>query len=348
MKMLDKKISSILDANFGRLSEGLRVLEDMSRFVLRDYEITKRLKETRHSLMQESRQFDLDFLDSRGDDLGASLFAADESKRKDFVDLVVANAKRAEESLRVLEEYFKFLVKANWRKFQDSRFLLYGIEKEIVSKFLRKEKVKKLFPLYVILDAKYFNKKNPAEILKRAIRGGVKAVQLRDKKGDKRKIFETALSLKKICQKSDALLLVNDYIDIALAVEADGVHLGDDDLPVAAVRKILSFDKIIGRSVHGQKEAEEAQEEGADYISMGALYPTTTKENAVLIKPSIIKEVKRKISLPLVAIGGINESNLEEAARLGVDGVAIAKAVVGASDPGYAVKKILSKVDKCF
>ncbi len=109
MQKLDKKISSILDANFGRLSEGLRVLEDIVRFILRDFGLTKKLKEMRHSLLAESRPFDLEFLDSRGEDLGASLFAPDESKRENFIDLVIANAKRAEESLRVLEEYFKFL-----------------------------------------------------------------------------------------------------------------------------------------------------------------------------------------------------------------------------------------------
>jgi thiamine-phosphate pyrophosphorylase len=346
MQKLDKKISSILDANFGRLSEGLRVLEDMSRFILRDYKITRKLKETRHSLLEESKQYDLEFLNSRGEDIGASLFAAGEGKRKNFVDLVVANAKRAEESLRVLEEYFKFLENKNWRKFQDSRFLLYNIEKEIVSKFSRGEKVKKLFPLYVILDAKYFKKKNPVELLKEVIKGGAKAVQLRDKKNNKRKILATALSLKKICRKASVLFLVNDYVDIALAVDADGVHLGDDDLPITAVRKILSFEKIIGRSVHSQKEAQEAEKEGADYISIGALYPTATKEDAILAKPPLIREIKNKISLPIVVIGGINENNLQEAMKFEVDGIAISKAILDKASPKTAVKKILSNLNK--
>lgn len=345
MQKLDKKISSILDANFGRLSEGLRVLEDMARFVLRHYGLTKKLKEMRHSLLAESRPFELEFLNSRGKDLGASLFAPDEAKRKGFVDLVVANAKRAEESLRVLEEYFKFLKKENWRKFQDSRFLLYSIEKEIVSMFLRQEKTKKLFPLYIILDAKY---RNPVELLKKVISGGAKAVQLRDKINNKRKILETALSLKKICQKSNVLFLVNDYVDIALAVDADGVHLGEDDLPIQEVRKILPFDKIIGFSVHNLKEAKKAEREGADYISIGAVYPTSTKEDAILVKPSLIKEIKSKVSLPIIAIGGINESNLDKVMKFGVDGVAVAKAVLDESSPKTAVKGILSKLNNYF
>lgn len=358
MQKLDKKILSILDANFGRLSEGLRVLEDIARFILRDYEITKKLKEMRHSLLAESRSFDLEFLNSRGEDIGASLFVADEGKRKNFVALVIANTKRAEESLRVLEEYFKFLKILSWRKFQDNRFLLYNIEKEIVSRFLRQEKTKKLFPLYIILDAKYFpahntphndaggDKKNPAKILKQVISGGAKAVQLRDKKNDKRKILETVFELKKICEKANVLFLVNDYVDIALAADADGVHLGDDDLPLTAVRKILSFEKIIGRSVHNLKEAKKAEREGADYISIGAIYPTTTKENAILVKPSLIREIKNRVSLPVIAIGGINESNLDEVMKFGVDGVAVAKAAVDNMNPKTAVKKILSKLNK--
>lgn len=348
MQKLDKKISSILDANFGRLSEGLRVLEDIARFILRDYRITKKLKEMRHSLLVESRPFDLEFLDSRGEDLGASLFAADESKRESFLALVVANAKRAEESLRVLEEYFKFLENKNWRKFQDSRFLLYNLEKEIVSKFLRQEKTKKLFPLYVLLDAKYLIKKTPIAILKQVIEGGAKAFQLRDKKNDKRKILKTALSLKKICQKANVLFLVNDYVDIALAVEADGVHLGEDDLPISTVRKILSFDKIIGRSVHNLKEAKKAEKGGADYLSVGAIYPTTTKENAILVKPYLIREIKNKISLPIVAIGGINESNLDTVMKMGANGIAVAKTVIDNPNPRRAVKRILSKLNKYF
>jgi len=371
MQKLAQRISSILDANFGRLSEGLRVLEDMARFILRDSKITKKLKEMRHSLLAESRPFDLEFLNSRGEDIGASLFAADESKRENFCDLVIANAKRAEESLRVLEEYFKFLKILSWRKFQDNRFLLYNIEREIVSRFLRQEKTKKLFPLYIILDAKYFKKRNPVELLKKVISGGAKAVQLRDKINNKflfrknqvfipkfrnkeseiknkNKILETALKLKEICQKANVPFLVNDYVDIALAVDADGVHLGKDDLPISAVRKILPFDKIIGSSVHNLKEAKKAEKEGADYLSIGAIYPTLTKENAVLVKPSLIREIKDRVSLPIIAIGGINKNNLDEVMKFGVDGIAVAKAALDKPNPKTAVKGILSKLNNYF
>jgi thiamine-phosphate pyrophosphorylase len=306
-------------------------------------------------LLAESRPFDLEFLDSRGEDIGASLFAADESKRENFCDLVIANAKRAEESIRVLEEYFKFLKILSWRKFQDNRFLLYNIEKEIVSRFLRQEKTKKLFPLYIILDAKY---RNSVESLKKVISGGAKAVQLRDKINNKflfrknseiknkNKILETALKLKEICQKTNVLFLINDYVDIALAVDADGVHLGEDDLPISAVRKILPFDKIIGSSVHNLKEAKKAEKEGADYLSIGAIYPTLTKEDAILVNPSLLREIKNEISLPIIAIGGINEENLIEVMKMGVDGIAMARAVIAHKNPEKAVKKILSKIIK--
>lgn len=343
LQKLDKSSFSLLDANFGRLNEGLRVLEDVARFILRNYEMTKKLKEMRHSLLKESQPFDLQFLNSRGKDIGAPLILAEESRRENFVNLVLANAKRTEESLRVLEEYFKFLRRKNWLKFQKSRFLLYDIEKEIVSKVLRQEKIKKLLSLYLILDAKYFIK-NPVEILKKVIEGGIKAVQYRDKKNSKRKILETAFKLKEICQKYNVLFLINDYLDVALAVEADGIHSGEKDLPVKSARKILPFDKIIGCSVRNLKEAKKAEKEGADYLSIGAVYPSLTKEDATLVKPSLIKEVKNKISLPVIAIGGINENNLKEVMKLGVDGVAIARAVLDNPNPKIAVKRILSKM----
>jgi len=363
MKKLDwenKNIFSVLDANFARLSEGLRVLEDIARFILRDYEITKKLKEMRHSLLKESQPFDLQFLNSRGKDVGASLILADESKRENFVDLVLANAKRVEGALRVLEEYFKFLTplesplcqarkkllgfqrKKNWLKFQQSRFLVYEIEKQIISKLLRQDKIKKIFPLYLILDAKYLNK-NPIGILKQVIEGGVKVVQYRDKKNNKRKILKNAFKLKEICQNYNALFLINDYLDIALAVEADGVHLGEKDLPIKIARKILPFDKIIGSSVHNLNSAKKAEKEGADYLSLGAVYPSLTKEDVTLVKPSLIKEVKNKISLSVIAIGGINENNLKEVMRLGVDGVAIARAILADPNPKMAATRILSK-----
>ncbi|MBA4319628.1 MAG: thiamine phosphate synthase, partial [Flavobacterium sp.] len=144
------------------------------------------------------------------------------------------------------------------------------------------------------------------------------------------------------------LFLINDYADIALAVDADGVHLGEDDLPITAVRKILSFDKIIGCSTHNLTEAKKAEKEGADYISVGAIYPTSTKENAILVKPSLIREIKKKVFLPLVAIGGINENNLQEVMKMGPDGIAVAKAVIANPNPKMAVKRILSKVNKYF
>ncbi len=346
MRNLDENIVSVLDANFGRLDEGLRVLEDTCRFVLKNLRMTREFKKMRHFLTEASCGLKLQLLNSRGRDIGASLILANEGARQGIDEIVIANAKRAEESLRVLEEYFKFLKIERWRKFQEKRFLLYSLEKEIVSKIVRKEKTKRLFPLCLILDAKYLKKEKPIEKLKEAISGGVKAVQYRDKTNSKRRVLKNAVSFRRLCQRTGVLFLINDYLDIALAVDSDGVHLGDKDLPVRTARKMLPFDKIIGRTVHSLKEAEKAQADGADYLSLGALFPSRTKKDASLIEPLLIKRIKEKIDLPIMAIGGINKNNVKKTAEWSADGVAVSEAIMAEDNCRRAAKEILSEIKK--
>ena len=343
---MDENIVSVLDANFGRLAEGLRVLEDTCRFVLKDSRMTREFKKMRHFLIEASCDLKLQLLDSRGRDIGASLILANEGARQGIDEIVIANAKRAEESLRVLEEYFKFLKIKKWRGLQEKRFLLYSLEKEIVSKIVRKEKIKRLFPLCLILDAKYLKKEKPIEKLKEAISGGIRAVQYRDKINSRRRILKNAVSFRKLCQKAGVLFLINDYLDIALAADSDGVHLGDKDLPLRAARKMLPFDKIVGRTVHSLKEAEKAHTDGADYLSLGALFPSRTKEDAVLVKPLLIKRVKEKVRLPIMAIGGINKDNVKKVARWAADGVAISEAIMAGGNCRAAAKEVLSEIKK--
>ncbi len=345
MEKLDKRIYSLLDANFGRLLEGARVLEDIARFVLRDEKITKSLKKMRHFFSQQSRPFNLKFLDSRSKDLGERIILKDEKERNDISDLVLANSKRCQEALRVLEEYFKFLKKKNWIYFQKYRFFLYQLEKEIFSRLIKKEKLKKIFPLYLIFDAKYFKNK-AKEILKEAILGGVKCVQYRDKINSKQKILKNALILKKICQKYNVLFLINDHLDVALAVKADGVHLGQKDFPLKFAKKILPFDKIVGISVHNLTQAKKAKSEGADYISVGALFPSETKKDAKLINLSEIEKIKEKVSLPLIAVGGIKKEKIKQIMKIKIDGVAVCQAIMESKNPKKMTKELLREIQK--
>lgn len=160
------------------------------------------------------------------------------------------------------------------------------------------------------------------------LRAGVGWVQYRDKNASRRKVYEEAIKLKDLAGKHNAVFIVNDYSDIALAVDADGVHLGQDDLPVKEARKILGKGKIIGVSTHCIEQALEAEQVGADYIGFGPVFHTSTKDVGSPRGTALLGEIKNKVSIPVVAIGGINLENLNSVLETGVDAVAVASAIL--------------------
>ncbi|MEW6416873.1 MAG: thiamine phosphate synthase [Nitrospirota bacterium] len=166
------------------------------------------------------------------------------------------------------------------------------------------------------------------EMTLKVLRNGVKWVQYRDKEKSRREIYEEAIILRKLTKEFNAVLIVNDYADIALAVDADGVHLGQDDLPIREARKIMGKDKIIGISTHNLKQAKEAEKEGADYIGFGPVFHTATKNAGIPKGTDMLQEIKRQIHIPVVAIGGINIKNIRSVLDTGVDVVAVASAIL--------------------
>ena len=166
------------------------------------------------------------------------------------------------------------------------------------------------------------------EMTLKVLRAGLKWVQYRDKEKSRREIYEEAIRLRKLTKDFNAVLIVNDYADIALAVDADGVHLGQDDLPVRESREIMWRDKIIGISTHSLEQAKEAEKWGADYIGFGPIFRTTTKDAGIPKGTDILKEIKRQVHLPVVAIGGINIENIKWVLDTGVDAVAVASAIL--------------------
>ncbi len=160
------------------------------------------------------------------------------------------------------------------------------------------------------------------------LRAGVGWVQYRDKAGSRRKVYEEAIKLVDLAGKYNAVFIVNDYSDIALAVDADGVHLGQDDLPVKEAREILGKEKIIGVSTHCIEQALEAEQAGADYIGFGPVFHTSTKDAGSPRGTDLLGEIKNKVSIPVVAIGGINLGNIHSVLETGVDAVAVASAIL--------------------
>ena len=174
--------------------------------------------------------------------------------------------------------------------------------------------------------------------IRSAVEGGCTMVQLREKNINSYLMYQRALSIKKITDEYHIPLIINDRLDIMLAVGADGVHLGQQDIPVKIVRRLIGKDKIIGVSAHCPEEAEKAERDGADYLGVGAIFPTETKKDIIITPVDVLREIKETVSVPVVAIGGINQNNINTLKGSHVDGVAVISAIMKSKDPkGSAV-----------
>ncbi len=198
------------------------------------------------------------------------------------------------------------------------------------------------FDLYLVTDRNQTGGRDLLWVLERALEGGVRAVQLREKDLGGRELFVLAEKTKRLCERYQANLFVNDRVDVALGVDADGVHLGGASMPVRAARELLGAEKLIGVSTHSIKEAREAEQGKADFILFGPVYFTASK--AAYGEPQglgRLKKVVEKISLPVYAIGGVKVGNIAEVKETGVRGIALISAVLSASDPRAATRRIL-------
>ena len=291
---MDKKLR-IIDANLNRIGEALRLLEDVSRFLLNDPALTEELKALRHELLPKNSQFQAKLLGARRaeGDVGAFLDVPGEAKRDDAVSIVAANARRAQQSLRVLEEIGKTPgqdLGLDWDRVKHARFALYELEQRIVWKLLRHDKVERVNGLYLILDGGALGGRSEIEVSRQAIAGGAKVIQLRDSQRGIRELMPVAQELKKLCAESGIIFIVNDYLELALASDADGLHIGQGDLPLTVARKLLPGDKIIGCSTANLPEALRARDEGADYVAVGSMYPTASKTGT---RPAGLETLRR-------------------------------------------------------
>ena len=350
----------MIDANLNRSSEGLRVLEDVARFLLNDAELSQRLKALRHDLALETKSLGIGLLSQRDSeqDVGRPQSIPLPTRGKELnvettslqglSDLVTANAKRVEESLRVIEELAKLpeiSSMLNSAKFEQSRFAIYTLERDLVSKISRRDKIDRMLGLYFILDRQFLAGRDGLDVASHVIHGGARVIQLRDKQSNKGELLLVAQKLKELCSKLDVLFIVNDCLDLAMAVDADGLHIGQEDLPLPVIRRELPIDKIVGCSVTTLAQAAKAQAEGADYIAVGSIFPTTTKKGATVVGVDTLKELKRTVSTPLVAIGGINQNNIGEVVAAGADAIAVISAVLGEEDVKGAVQELVDKMD---
>ncbi|MBI3087606.1 MAG: thiamine phosphate synthase [Candidatus Omnitrophica bacterium] len=194
--------------------------------------------------------------------------------------------------------------------------------------------------LYVIVDQAAAGGRDPAWIAAQAIRGGADVVQLRDKAGSTRDVVARAQAVLQVARDARVPLIINDRVDVAAAVGADGVHLGQDDLPVSAARRILGPDRLIGKSTHSLEQALDADREAVDYLAVGPLYPTPTKPDYPPVGVALIHQVKGRVRRPLVVIGGVEQATLADVLRAGASCVAVVRAVCAADDPEAAAREL--------
>ncbi|MBI2217397.1 MAG: thiamine phosphate synthase [Candidatus Rokubacteria bacterium] len=196
----------------------------------------------------------------------------------------------------------------------------------------------------MVLDRTACRGRDLVDVLDAVIAGGCRMVQLREKVLPSGVLLPAAEQLRERCRAAGVTFIVNDRVDLALAVEADGVHLGQDDLPPRAARPLLRRGMILGRSTHSVAQARAAQGDGADYVAVGSMFPTVTKPDSQLVGPELIRALRPEIRVPLVGIGGITADNVAEVIRAGADGVAVISAVCGADDPTAAARRFIDAI----
>ena len=216
-----------------------------------------------------------------------------------------------------------------------------------VGKELRRAATARVFGLYVIIDPEVTGGRDPLEVARGALKGGARMLQLRDKLREKGQTLPVARRMNQLCAESGALFILNDHADLASVVGCDGLHIGQGDLPVSEARRILNPHQIIGRSNHLLDQLQESRAQGADHVAIGSIYPTTTKASIVRRPPTgpdAVAKAKETVDLPVVAIGGINEQNVEPVVKAGADAVCVTSAVGLAPKPEEASRRLVERI----
>jgi thiamine-phosphate diphosphorylase len=198
--------------------------------------------------------------------------------------------------------------------------------------------------LYVVLDRAVARGRDLDALLEAVIDGGCRMVQLRDKEWPSGRLLPVAERLLARARRAAVTFIVNDRVDLAVAIGADGVHLGQDDLPPRLARPLLRRGMILGVSTHSVAQAHRARDDGADYVAVGSMFATSTKPDFELVGPELVRKLRPDIAVPLIAIGGISHDNVRDVIRAGADGVAVISAVCAAPDPGAATRRLLEAI----
>lgn len=344
---MDHSAIRIIDANLNRAREALRVMEEYARLGLGDVGLSTAIKETRHALVDAiPARLGEQLIPARDitGDVGCDVGVPAEYERSDAKCVALTAGKRLGEALRTIEEYGKTVDRAFAAKVEKIRYRGYELERRLgltVRAQARFGRVR----LYVILTealcrGEWFT---TAEA---ALKGGADCLQLREKALSDRVLLERTRRLAELCHGHDALFIVNDRPDIAALSGADGVHLGQDDMPVADARRILPPTCIVGISTHTPAQVVAAAAEAPDYIAVGSMFATTTKLQAQIAGPQTLAAASEHTSLPLVSIGGIDVSNVREVLSTAACAVGVCRAVIAQPDVVGAASRLRALVDQ--
>jgi thiamine-phosphate pyrophosphorylase len=335
----------ILDAAANRGREGLRVLEDWVRFALDDAHLTECLKQIRHDLAAALSPIPWETrLAARATeaDVGTAIHTASENRREDISGVLTANFLRLQESLRSLEEYGKLLDPAIGQAIGQLRYRTYTLQHAIDATRVGCQRLA-ASQLYVLLDGRE-SIDAFEQLARQLIEAGVDILQLRDKRLADRELIDRARRLRKLTQGTATLVIINDRPDIAALVRADGVHVGQEELSVKDARKIVGPEMLIGVSTHSIEQARRAVLDGANYIGVGPIFVSGTKQFEHFPGIELLQEVAAEIRLPAFAIGGINKENIGQVVAAGFTRVAVSGAVIEAKDPCLEAKELQSSL----
>ena len=332
----------ILDAAANRAGEGLRVIEDHLRFALDDRHLLGLCKTIRHDLTAVLSEFPATERHAARDtqaDVGTGVSLPAEQVRATPTDLVAANFKRLEQSLRSLEETAKLFAPAAGQALEQLRYRVYTLERAVD---LTQGNLNRLAnaKLYVLVDGGGSSQTLAAQV-NHLVAAGVSLIQLRAKDLDDRTLLERAAAVREATRGSETLFIMNDRPDLALVSGADGVHLGQEDLGVKDARRIVGPQAIIGVSTHSIEQARQAVLDGASYIGVGPTFPSGTKQFAAFTGLDLLRAVQAEIRLPAFAIGGITSNNLPEVLATGFSRIAVSGAISQAADPTSAAWQLL-------
>ncbi len=335
-------------------------MEEFARFVLDDASLSAAIKGVRHDLAAAVKKLaDLPATspyrhiaisshnlvahrDILGD-VGTTITTPTESKRAGETEVLTAACKRLTESLRCLEEYGKIIDGGFAAQIEQLRYRAYDLERRLFATIGARQKFAGV-RLYVLMTESLCQS-DWFETASAALEGGADCIQLREKNLTDSELLDRAQRLAQLCRDKEKIFIVNDRPDIAVAASAHGVHLGQDDLPVAAARRLLPAHMIVGLSTHTIEQVDAAIAQAPDCIAVGPMFASPTKPQPHIAGPALLAEARKRTALPLVAIGGIDERNISTVLTVASACICVCRAVISQSDPANAARRLRDKIE---